>query len=122
MKQTKKKHPRERKIHTLSEEITSKRFQKAQDRPKNVTLLSKLKSDAPDSGVSSPLPAEPPQPGSTTELGETCGNLRARCPSHTEQGTHRAKERRGETWKETERGLHPARSVVEGRYLSGGVC
>lgn len=69
-----KKHPRERKILALSEGITSKRFQKAQDRPKNVTLLSELRSYAPDSGVSSLLPAPPAQQSwvglvATSEMG-----------------------------------------------------
>lgn len=69
-----KKHPRERKILALSEGITSKRFQKAQDRPKNVTLLSELRSYALDSGVSSLLPAPPAQQSwvglvATSEMG-----------------------------------------------------
>lgn len=72
-KPTKRKNPRERKIKMLSEAITSKRFEKAQECPTEITLtlLSKLKYSAhvqvshlSDSG-------EPPQ----AEPAELLGNM-----------------------------------------------
>lgn len=68
---TKRKNPRERKIKMLSEAITSKRFEKAQERPTEITLtlLSKLKYSAQVSHLSDS--GEPPQP----EPAELLGNM-----------------------------------------------